>query len=83
MLGLEVIPSVANFMMVVLQQPAAAVAEALLHQGVIVRPLAWMGFPNAIRISVGTPQENQRLLEALAVVMAGHSAKSREKEAGR
>lgn len=82
-LGLEVIPSVANFMMVVLQQPAAAVAEALLHQGVIVRPLAWMGFPNAIRISVGTPQENQRLLEALAVVMAGHSAKSREKEAGR
>jgi histidinol-phosphate/aromatic aminotransferase/cobyric acid decarboxylase-like protein len=37
---------------------------------VIVRQLAWMGFPNAIRISVGNPEENSKLLAAMAKVMA-------------
>jgi histidinol-phosphate aminotransferase len=82
-LGLEPIPSVANFVMVTLGQPAAAVVEALLQRGVLVRPLGWMGFPNAIRITVGTQEENQRLLEALAAVMTNEAAKLKEREAGR
>jgi histidinol-phosphate aminotransferase len=44
--------------------------DELLHEGVIVRPLAWMGFPDAIRISVGDPDENSKLLAAMAKVMA-------------
>ena len=49
---------------------AKALCDELLHEGVIVRPLAWMGFPDAIRISVGNPEENSKLLAAMAKVMA-------------
>jgi histidinol-phosphate/aromatic aminotransferase/cobyric acid decarboxylase-like protein len=40
-----------------------------LREGVIVRPLAWMGFPEAIRISVGTTEENDKLFMALRRVL--------------
>jgi histidinol-phosphate/aromatic aminotransferase/cobyric acid decarboxylase-like protein len=49
---------------------AKALCDQLLKEGVIVRPMAWMGFPNAIRISVGNPEENNELLAAVAKVMA-------------
>jgi histidinol-phosphate/aromatic aminotransferase/cobyric acid decarboxylase-like protein len=44
--------------------------DDLLHMGVIVRPLGWMGFPEAMRISVGTAEENDKCLAAMARVMA-------------
>ena len=44
--------------------------EALLPHGCIVRPLAGYGMPHAVRISIGTPAENQRLLNALETVSA-------------
>ena len=44
--------------------------EALLRQGVIVRPLAGFGAPGAIRVTVGTPEENAFLDEALGRVGA-------------
>jgi len=53
---------------------AKAMCDELLHEGVIVRQLAWMGFPNAIRISVGNPEENSKLLAAMAKVMAAAKA---------
>jgi histidinol-phosphate aminotransferase len=40
----------------------------LLREGVIVRPLAGFGAPNAIRVTVGTPEEHVFLAEALARV---------------
>jgi histidinol-phosphate aminotransferase len=46
------------------------VADELLRAGVIVRPMGWMGFPGAIRISVGAAAENSQFLEALARVRA-------------
>ena len=37
----------------------------LLREGVIVRPLAGFGMPDHVRISVGLPEENERLIKAL------------------
>ncbi len=67
-LGLDIIPSVGNFICVDLRQPAATVYEALLRQGVIVRPVADYGMPNHLRVTVGLPAENTRFLEALKTV---------------
>ena len=44
--------------------------DRLLHEGIIVRPLAGFGSPTAIRISVGTPEELDLFAAALARVLA-------------
>jgi histidinol-phosphate aminotransferase len=54
---------------------AKRLCDGLLREGVIVRPLAWMGFPEAIRISVGTPAENTKLLAALASALPRQSSR--------
>jgi histidinol-phosphate aminotransferase len=66
-MGLTVVPSEANFVMIVLSGPdqAAQLNRELLTQGVIVRPLASFGLPNCIRISTGTDEDNQRCVEAI------------------
>ena len=64
-LGLPYIPSVANFICVDFGKPAGPVHEALLRQGVIVRPVAEYGMPNYLRVTVGLPEENRRFVEAL------------------
>jgi len=64
-LGLDPVPSETNFIFVELGPIAKEFSEELLHAGVIVRPLGWMGFPNAIRISVGTPDENTKFLAVM------------------
>jgi histidinol-phosphate aminotransferase len=48
---------------------AAAVYDALLHEGVIVRPVANYGMPNHLRVTIGLESENNRFLEALAKVI--------------
>src|SRR5262249_6349135 len=64
---LQYVLSHANFVLVELGRPARAVTEALLKQGVIVRP-AW-GCPTCIRVSVGTQDQNQAFLSALDKVL--------------
>jgi histidinol-phosphate aminotransferase len=66
-LGLTVVPSDANFVMVVLSsaEQATQLTRDLLMQGIIIRPLASFGLPNCIRISTGTDEENQRCVEAV------------------
>jgi histidinol-phosphate aminotransferase len=49
---------------------AAALFERLLHEGVIVRPLAGFGAPTAIRVSVGTPDELDEFAAAFGRVLA-------------
>jgi histidinol-phosphate aminotransferase len=63
--GLRYVPSAGNFVLLDLGRAAQPVFEALLHEGVIVRPVANYDLPNHLRISVGTPDENSRFLEAL------------------
>jgi histidinol-phosphate aminotransferase len=70
-LGLDYIPSVGNFLCVDLGRAAAPAYVALLRQGVIVRPVANYGMPNHLRITVGTAQENERFLKALAQAVGG------------
>lgn len=64
-LGLRHIPSVGNFVCVDVGKPAAPVYEALLRDGVIVRPVTNYGLPNHLRVTVGLPEENARFLAAL------------------
>ncbi|HVN09051.1 MAG TPA: histidinol-phosphate transaminase [Patescibacteria group bacterium] len=66
--GLAFVPTAANFVLVHLGPHTNRIADAMLRLGVIVRPMAWMGFPEAIRVSVGTPAENEKFLAALAEV---------------
>ena len=63
--GLAPVESECNFLFVPIGPSAKALCDELLNEGVIVRPLAWMGLPEAIRISVGSPAENTKLLGAL------------------
>ena len=69
-MGLEVVPSEANFLTFCMPGDAKWVYEALLIKGVIVRHLASFGMPNCIRVSVGTESENRRFLDSLGEVLA-------------
>jgi histidinol-phosphate aminotransferase len=68
-LGLPYIPSGGNFLCVDFGKPAAPIYEALLREGVIVRPIAGYGMPNHLRVTVGLHEENARFLDALARVL--------------
>ena len=70
LLGLTWIPSRGNFLALDMGRDAAPVYQALLREGVIVRPVAGYGMPNHLRVSVGLLEENTRFLEALARVLA-------------
>jgi histidinol-phosphate aminotransferase len=61
-------PAVANFAFVQVGEGAAALGEALLRRGVIVRPMGAFGAPDALRVTAGTPDEIAFLDEALAAV---------------
>jgi histidinol-phosphate aminotransferase len=67
--GLEPVgPAVANFLFVDVGEDVRPFFEALLRQGAIVRPMAGFGAPNALRITVGTPEENAFFADALTAV---------------
>ena len=68
-LKLRQVPSVGNFVLVDFGRPAAAIYEALLRKSVIVRPVDNYALPDCLRISIGTPDENTRLLTALTEVL--------------
>ncbi len=68
-LGLTVIPSVCNFLCVDVGRDALPVYQAMLAQGVIVRPVDNYGMPRHLRISVGLPEENERCLNVLKAVL--------------
>jgi histidinol-phosphate aminotransferase len=67
-LKLEFVPSHANFIMVRVG-PGQRVFEAMQKQGVIVRPMGGYQLPEWIRISIGTPKENERCLGALKTAL--------------
>lgn len=69
-LGLRPYPSQANFILVDFGKPVGPVNEALLRRGLIVRPVGGYGYPNALRITIGLPDENRKLLGALREILA-------------
>jgi histidinol-phosphate aminotransferase len=71
--GLEAVgPALGNFLFVEVGD-GAAMFDRLLRQGVIVRPLAGFGAPEAIRVTVGTPEENAFFAGCLGQVQTGVS----------
>lgn len=67
-LGIDFVPSVANFMLVRVGD-GAAVFGKLQGRGVIVRPVKSYGLPEWIRVTIGTPEQNARFLRELGSVM--------------
>ena len=72
-LGLEVTPSVANFVLIHFPATKGRTAEDaeafLLKRGLILRGLKAYHLPNALRMSVGTEEANRLVVEALAEFM--------------
>ncbi len=69
-LGLSPVPTQANFVLVGLGgRKGKPLFDAMLRQGVIIRVMDGYGLPGHLRVTVGTPQENDRCLEAFATVL--------------
>jgi histidinol-phosphate aminotransferase len=77
-LGLEVTPSVANFVLVHFPEGAKAGARAadafLKQRAIIVRRVDAYGLPHALRITVGTEADNQAVVAALSDFVKGAAA---------
>ena len=69
-------PAVGNFVFAEVGADARPLFEALLREGVIVRPAGGFGAPGAIRVSVGTAEENAIFADALGRVVAETSVTS-------
>jgi histidinol-phosphate aminotransferase len=69
--GLRHPPTEANFFLVRLGRPTGPVVRALRARGVLVRDGAAVGYPEHLRITVGTAEQNARLLDALDRALAG------------
>lgn len=69
-LGLEMVPSSANFILVRVGE-GQRWFELLQRQGVIVRPMGGYGLGEWVRITVGTPEENRRCVDALHLGRGG------------
>lgn len=69
--GLKVIPTEANFYLVIFETEAEALRlyMDLLRRGVIVRPLGAFGLPQCLRITIGTDDQNRILINALKEVL--------------
>jgi histidinol-phosphate aminotransferase len=68
-MGYRVAPTWANFVYVDLGEEAVPIAKRVQEQGVITRPLAPWGAPNAIRVTIGTPEQNEFFVSAFRRVM--------------
>lgn len=67
-LGLDIVPSMANFMLIRVGNGIEAF-ETLQRRGVIVRPVKSYGLSDWVRVTVGTTEQNTRLLEGLRLIL--------------
>ncbi len=68
-LGLFYIPSYGNFIFVDFNKDSRVVFEALQKKGIITRTIKEYGFPNALRITIGTEKQNRRLIKTLKKIL--------------
>lgn len=73
-MGLEYLPTMGNFISINLKREGMPVYESLLKKGVIVRPVANYNMPEYLRVTIGTAEQNQRFIKALADTLADMSA---------
>jgi histidinol-phosphate aminotransferase len=69
-LGFRVVPTTANFVCCDVGTDALSFTEKLLDEGVSIRPLIAWGAPSCVRVTVGTPEQNQIFLHAVERVAA-------------
>jgi len=68
--GLSCLPSMGNFLSIDFKRDAQPIYEALLHKGVIVRPVGSYDMPEYLRVTIGTQAQNQRFIQALKEVLS-------------
>lgn len=68
-LNINFIPSLGNFIAIDVARDGNAVYQALLHKGVIVRPLTAYGMPTHLRVTIGTHEQNARFLKSLQEIL--------------
>lgn len=68
-LGYRVLETWGNFLYCDVADDASSVAKRLQAEGIVIRPLSTWGAPNAIRITIGTPEQNQLFIDAFQKVM--------------
>lgn len=68
-LGLDFVQSCTNFILINMHKNAALIAQQLLKKGVIVRDMGFWGLKNFIRVTIGTQQENRRLICTLKEIL--------------
>ena len=67
---LNYLPTMGNFISINLKQAAQPIYDALLHKGVIVRPVANYSMPQYIRVTIGTDEQNRRFIRTLVEVLS-------------
>ena len=70
-MGIKYAPTYTNFILADFESDPAPVYNALLKEGVIVRPVAGYGLKTHLRVSIGLKEENERFVEALGKVLKG------------
>ena len=70
-----VVPSQANFVLVDVGTDARELFERLMRRGLIVRPANGWGYPTHVRVTVGTPEQNETCLRLLAEELAAVRAR--------
>jgi histidinol-phosphate aminotransferase len=68
-LGIQAVPTSANFIYFTVDEDANAFTRRMQAEGVIVRSLVPWGAPNAVRVSIGTPEQNETFARALKKVV--------------
>jgi histidinol-phosphate aminotransferase len=76
-LGLKVTPSVANFILIHFAEAGTKIAAAadsyLTERGLILRAVGAYGLPNALRLTIGSAQANEKLIDVLTEFMNHHN----------
>ena len=67
--GLSYVPSQANFIFVDFEKDSEEVFQALLREGIIIRPGKVWGFPTFARVTIGRMKDNQRFIKALKKIL--------------
>ncbi len=73
-LKLSFIPSYGNFVCIQVGPKALEINQALLALGVIVRPVSNYGLDEYLRVSIGSPKENQHFMDALTSILSQNQA---------
>jgi len=68
-LGLQYYPTEANFIFVYIKQDCIKAFQKLMELGVTIRPMRGFGIADAIRVTIGTPEQNQKFIQALQAIL--------------